>query len=145
MLPEVDFLKVNEEEVALLSERESVDPTDVDSLEQAASDLLKKGPKLVVVTLGKYGSYFHIKGGGKYVPAFMVETIDAIGCGDAFVAGSLTQLVKSGKRIEEYSIEQLDQVLRYANAVGALTSLKRGVIPALPTAQQVEEFINKQA
>jgi fructokinase len=145
MLPEVDLLKVNEEEVALLSERESIDPTDVDSLEQASLTLLKKGPKLVVVTLGKDGSYFQIEGGGKYVPAFKVETIDAIGCGDAFVAGLLTQLVKSDRPLDEFSIDQLGQVLQYANAVGALTSLKRGVIPALPTAQQVNKFLNKQA
>jgi sugar/nucleoside kinase (ribokinase family) len=32
-------------------------------------------------------------------------------------------------------------ILRYANAVGALTSLTQGVIPALPTAAEVEEFL----
>jgi fructokinase len=144
MLSKVDLLKVNEEEVVLLSERESVDPTEIGTLEQAAIDLLKKGPKLVIITLGKDGSYFQTECGGKHVPAFKVETIDAIGCGDAFVAGLLTQLVKVDKRLDEFGIDKLGQVLRYANAVGALTALKRGVIPALPTAQQVNDFLNKQ-
>ena len=39
---------------------------------------------------------------------------------------------------------QMTANLRYANAVGALTALKRGVIPALPTAGAVDEFLAKQ-
>jgi sugar/nucleoside kinase (ribokinase family) len=35
----------------------------------------------------------------------------------------------------------MSEILRYANAVGALTSLTQGVIPALPTAAQVDEFL----
>jgi sugar/nucleoside kinase (ribokinase family) len=34
--------------------------------------------------------------------------------------------------------------LTYANAVGALTARKQGVIPALPTADAVAEFLAKQ-
>jgi sugar/nucleoside kinase (ribokinase family) len=34
------------------------------------------------------------------------------------------------------------EILRYANAAGALTSMTQGVIPALPTAAQVEEFLS---
>ena len=143
MLPKVDLLKVNEGELALLTRQDRIDPTDVKSLEQAASDLLNKGPQLVVVTLGKDGSYFQIEAGGEYIPAFKVETIDAIGCGDAFVAGLLTQLVKRGNWLEELTVDQLRQILRYANAVGALTSLKRGVIPALPTSGEIEAFLEK--
>jgi sugar/nucleoside kinase (ribokinase family) len=39
-------------------------------------------------------------------------------------------------------VTALGTALRYANAAGALTSLKRGVIPALPTAAQVEAFLS---
>jgi sugar/nucleoside kinase (ribokinase family) len=35
-------------------------------------------------------------------------------------------------------------MLRFANAVGALTAQTLGVIPALPNADQVEEFIITQ-
>jgi sugar/nucleoside kinase (ribokinase family) len=38
----------------------------------------------------------------------------------------------------------LGELLRYANAVGALTSLRQGAIPALPTAEMVEEFLAGQ-
>ena len=42
-------------------------------------------------------------------------------------------------------VDQLTEILRYANAVGALTSLMQGVIPALPTAQQVEQFLAERS
>jgi sugar/nucleoside kinase (ribokinase family) len=40
---------------------------------------------------------------------------------------------------------RLSDILRYANAVGALTSLKAGVIPALPTAPEVKDFLARYA
>jgi sugar/nucleoside kinase (ribokinase family) len=38
----------------------------------------------------------------------------------------------------------MEKALRYANAVGALTATKMGVIPALPTAAEVEAFLKKR-
>jgi sugar/nucleoside kinase (ribokinase family) len=38
----------------------------------------------------------------------------------------------------------MEKALRYANAVGALTSTKVGVIPALPTSAAVEEFLKQR-
>jgi len=143
MLPQVDLLKVNEAEIALLSGQGRLDLSNVQSLEQAAADLLSQGPKMIVVTLGKDGSYFQTKSGGGHIPAFKVETVDAIGCGDAFVGGLLTQLVRKRSRLDDLTSNQISHALRYANAVGALTSLKRGVIPALPTAHEVEAFLKK--
>jgi fructokinase len=141
MLPKVDVLKVNERELALLSEQDSLDLNHLQSLQRAAGDLLQKGPKLIVVTLGKDGCYFVMESGGAYIAGFKVDTVDAIGCGDAFVAGLLTQLVKNRCKLVELTLDQIGQAVRYANAVGALTSLKRGVIPALPTAREVEVFL----
>jgi fructokinase len=144
MLVKVDLLKVNEGEVALLSGMESVDPQDLSQLESAAQTLLARGPRLIVITLGRDGSFFLTEAGCAYVPPFRVETIDAIGCGDAFVAGLLSQLVGDGDWREKLITECLSEILRYANAVGALTSLTRGVIPALPTARQVDEFLRSK-
>ena len=38
----------------------------------------------------------------------------------------------------------LREICRYANAVGAITTTERGAIPALPTAEQVEKFLQTQ-
>jgi fructokinase len=132
-VPHVDLLKVNEVELALLG-----GSGDVDVATQA---LLELGPELCVVTLGPDGSFFRIASGGEHVPPFRVETVDATGCGDAFVAGLLCQLVVGAEWRDQLSMARMREILRYANAVGALTALTQGVIPALPTAERVDEFL----
>jgi fructokinase len=133
-IPHVDLLKVNEVELALLAGSEDMDC--------AAQALLDQGPDLCVVTVGPEGSHFCIAEGGGHVPAFQVETVDATGCGDAFIAGLLFQLVVETDWREQLSKARMIEVLRYANAVGALTSLMQGVIPALPRRADVDAFLD---
>jgi fructokinase len=135
LLPLADLVKVNEEELALLAG--SAD------LAVGSAFLLEQGPELIVVTLGAAGSYFRGAEGAGQVRPFRVETVDAVGCGDAFTAGLLTQLVRQPDWRAALSVEQLAAMLRYANAVGALTALKPGVIPALPSAAEVDVFLEQ--
>ncbi len=144
MLPRVNLLKVNERELALLTGHNAVDPDDHAGLEASARALLAKGPELVIVTLGQHGSFFQIAAGSGFVPPFRVETVDATGCGDAFIAGLLAQLTEGDDWRAHLTPDRLGECLRYANAVGALTALTLGVIPALPTAGQVEAFLRQQ-
>jgi fructokinase len=134
-IPRVDLVKVNEVELDLL--------TGSGDLDAGSRALLDLGPELCVVTLGPDGSYFQVAEGGEHVPAFKVQTVDATGCGDAFVAGLLCQLVVGAEWRAQLSVPRMRDILRYANAVGALTALTQGVIPALPTAAQVEEFLRE--
>jgi fructokinase len=128
---EVDLLKVNEVELRLL--------TGSDQLSSAVQ-LVNQGPELCLVTLGPQGCYAQTAQVGKLIPAYVVDTVDATGCGDAFIAGILSKLVSlSDWRVAVHS-SLLEEIVRYANAVGALTALTQGVIPALPTADQVCEF-----
>jgi len=135
IIPLANLIKVNEVELSLL--------TGSDDLDTGSTALLKLGPELCVVTLGPAGSYFRMADSGEHVPAFAVEAVDATGCGDAFVAGLLCQLVREGVWRDHLSSERMREVLRYANAVGALTALAQGVIPALPTAVQVGQFLER--
>ncbi len=132
-IPHVNLLKVNEIEVDVLTGCK--DPN------SASKELLELGPDVCVVTLGPEGSFFRVAEGGEYVPPFRVETVDATGCGDAFIAALLCQLVVGTDWRDQLSVARMRQVLRYANAAGALTSLTQGVIPALPTAAKVDEFL----
>jgi len=78
------------------------------------------------------------------VPAFPVDTVDAIGCGDAFMAGVLAGLLGNadgGAWSQRLDDDHLRPILRYANAVGALTATRAGALPALPTAAEVDEFL----
>jgi fructokinase len=135
IIPSVDLLKVNETELGILSGQKDLEP--------ATKALLQMGPKLCVVTLGQRGSYYRSAAGGEFVPAFGVHTVDATGCGDAFIAGLLTRLVGDGRRLADLSPERLGAALRFANAVGALTAQTLGVIPALPRLDRVVKFLEE--
>lgn len=137
MIPLADLVKVNEVELALLAG---------EGVETAVSiqAILAQGPSLCVLTRGPHGSRAQTAVGAVDVPAFPVTTVDATGCGDAFIAALLFQLTKTADWRQALVPEQLRQALRFANAVGALTAQTQGVIPALPTAVQVQNFLSQQ-
>jgi len=135
LLPLAGVVKVNEDELRLL--------TGSDDPQAGSATLLAAGPALVVVTLGARGSAYRSATAAGFVPAFPVETVDAIGCGDAFMAGVLVGLLGVGaeawpRRLDDATLRPL---LRYANAVGALTATRAGALPALPTAGEVAAFL----
>ena len=143
-LPEVDLVKVNEGELELLTgrawEAAGFRQASISNLGEAARSLLACGPQICSVTLGRYGGYFQLREHGGYVPGFKVQAVDTLGCGDAFIAGLLCRLIQ-GNWHEQLTAERLLESMRYANAVGALTALQKGVIPALPFAAEVEQFL----
>jgi fructokinase len=134
-IPLVNLLKVNEIELSLL--------TGTDDLDAASKTLVDLGPDLCIVTIGAEGSYFRITSEGDFIPGFEVDTVDSVGCGDAFIAGILCQLVRESDWRTKLNAADLRLVLQYANAVGALTAMTVGVIPALPRASQVDDFLNQ--
>ena len=112
-------------------------------LTAGARKILDAGPGLVVVTRGDNGCYFDNGEVRGELAAFPVEVVDPLGAGDAFVAGMLSQFTYA-PRIRELTREQLERVMRYANAAGALACTRIGVVPALPTARELEQFLAGQ-
>jgi fructokinase len=125
VLSSVDYLKVSEEEAALLAGKEAV--------QEAARLLLAQGITGVVVTLGKEGAYAAIRNKtGVYalmVPAPHVPVLDTTGAGDAFWGGFLYRLLEVELALKE---DTLRSCIEYANAAGAFCVQRRGAIPALP-------------
>jgi len=81
LLPYVDFLLPNDDQVLGFSEEED--------LVTGAKKFLAAGAGLVAVTRGGDGALLVTADGTETVPAFDVEVIDTTGCGDAFSAGFL--------------------------------------------------------
>jgi fructokinase len=145
-LPRADIVKVNETELRLLS--------DTDDVRAGCAKILEWGPALCVATLGPDGSAWAARGSAGNassgrVPGFTVDVVDATGCGDAFMAAVLVRLLaaiegRSGSRrslLEALPEQTLAETLRWANAAGALTARRKGVMPALPDAQQVRTLV----
>ncbi|MBL7184146.1 MAG: fructokinase [Anaerolineae bacterium] len=126
-----DVIKISEDELEFL--------TGTQDLERGADEVFHPELKLLVISRGREGCYFATRERRGYVPGYRVAAVDTTGAGDGFVAGLLSGLLDIGFQLD--SAKTLTDVLRLANAVGALTTTKRGAIPALPTREEVLRFI----
>lgn len=124
MIPYVDMIKISEEEAELL--------TPYKKPEEAAEFLLKKGIKIVAVTLGADGVLIGSKKGMQVVPGFLSNVVDTTGAGDSFWGGFLSRLIQSEEAPEELSLGELAEFSRYGNAVASLCVEKRGGILSIP-------------
>lgn len=128
-----DIVKVNQEELFFITEKNSIT--------SAVGDMLRYRAKIIFITQGRSESAFVRKDGKiHYVDTFQVKSVDATGCGDAFMAAVLVCLlerIKDDQNLSYLEAKDLKEIVRYANAAGALTSLKMGVVPALPKKEEV--------
>ncbi|WP_030315291.1 carbohydrate kinase family protein [Streptomyces sp. NRRL B-3229] len=81
LLPYIDFLLPNDDQVVGFSEEED--------LVTGARKFLAGGVGLVAVTRGGEGALLVTAEDTETIPAFEVEVVDTTGCGDAFSAGFL--------------------------------------------------------
>jgi len=100
--------------------------------------------QLLIITRGKEGcTFFRLPKSHRLrksgVSGFKVESVDSTGAGDGFVAGLLSGLLTHPHAVDDE--ETLRAICRRANAVGAITTTKRGAIPSLPTSQEVDHFL----
>ncbi|KAJ6289442.1 hypothetical protein OIU76_025291 [Salix suchowensis] len=76
------------------------------------------------------------------VDAFHVKTIDTTGAGDSFIGALLCKIVDDQSVLEDEP--KLREILRFANACGAITTTKKGAIPALPSPDEVHKLLNAE-
>ena len=135
LIPMADVLKVSEEEMFFL--------TGSDRPEEGARILLERGPAIVLVSLGARGAFFLCAGGGGYVDAYRLKTVDTTGAGDAFL-GALHWRLR-GKNLDALKTvapSELRDAASFACAAGSLTTTKKGGIPAMPTLAEIEALRN---
>jgi sugar/nucleoside kinase (ribokinase family) len=111
-----------------------------DDIREAAGMLLDRGVSLMLVSKGPEGAYYATREFSGEVPTFDVgEIVDATGAGDAFLAAALVHL--SGKPLEEDPVREA--TLRGC-AAGALACTEYGAMRALPTKQDLEQFMRSE-
>jgi fructokinase len=131
-ISQADVVKMSDEEIIFVSGKED--------LEDGIRDLWCDGWRALIVTYGPRGSRFVTPEFDGFVPSFEITAVDATGAGDGCTAGFLSRLLKDPELLG--SEEKLAAACRFANAVGAITATKRGAINALPTEQEVEDFLS---
>ncbi|MCM1940764.1 5-dehydro-2-deoxygluconokinase [Streptomyces sp. G3] len=98
-----------------------------------AEALLAAGVELAVVKQGPRGVLaVHRDGRSAEVPPVPVEVVNGLGAGDAF-GGSLCHGLLSGW--------ELERIMRYANAAGALVASRLACSSAMPTEAEVDDLL----
>ena len=127
-----DVLKFSEEELTLL--------TNTTNLEDATKAVTSLYPeKLIIITLGKDGAIYHLNGKSQIVAGKALKPVDTTGAGDAFVSGLLAGLSQASNWKESDAV--LVDVIRKANASGALATTAKGAMSALPNKAEFEAFL----
>lgn len=131
-------------DVAKLADEECTFLYGDDDLPSIAHQMLKDFPnlKLLFVTCGADGSYAFTEDTEVYVPGFSVKAVDTTGAGDSFVGAALYQLICRDLKLDGFTAEELEGIVRFCNGVGALTVQKYGAIPAMPAKAEVEVFLS---
>ncbi len=130
-----DVLKISDNEIAFMTGEEDV--------EKGVQKIIDQyGIPLVCATMGKRGSKAFYK--GRVVtgaPFSSSKTIDATGAGDTFCGCVLYFLLRYG--MDGLTSVLLKEMLEYANAAACLVTTRKGALRAMPTAAEIEAFVNQ--
>ncbi|MDX9753372.1 MAG: ribokinase [bacterium] len=124
LLAHVDFLLPNEHEAAAL--------TGTDASTQAIADFMQaKRIKNVILTAGARGCVWISEHQTQAYPAFKVQALDSTAAGDAF-AGSFAVALSEGMETQA--------AIQFAQKAAALSVIRMGAQPSLPTRAEMEAF-----
>ena len=106
----VDVLFINDAEAQLYS--------GLKGLDDAANELLLKGPKYVIIKKGEHGASLYTKKTCEHRDAFLVKDfIDPTGAGDSFAGAAMGYLTS----IDEINVENIVTAMDYGAAVASVT------------------------
>lgn len=101
----------------------------------ACERLLEHRPAEVVLKRGADGATTVLATGSVEAPGLVVDVVDTVGAGDAFVAGYLSALLEG---------EDVTERLRRGNVCGAMLCLSPGDWESSPTRREVERFTARE-
>jgi len=136
-ISQCDILKISDNEIQWYTGKEDYEEG-VKALREANPNL-----KLILVSLGKEGSLAFSGKNKCFKKAFCLpNTIETTGAGDTFCACVLHYVLTNG--LKEYSVEELTNMLTYANAAAAIVTTRKGALCVMPTDEEVKKLIEEK-
>ena len=130
LLALADIITPNENEAHALGTDKIVTTDDAC---RAAALLCSRGPKKIVITLGKRGAVYCEDGlDSIFVPPFNVQAIDSVAAGDCFNGALAASLAED---------MPFDQAVRYAIAASAISVTRRGAAASIPARGEIDAFL----
>jgi len=96
-------------------------------------DLLKRGPRIVVVKRGAQGATIVDARGSRDIGGVNVPVVNGLGAGDAFGAAFGAALLAG---------RDGDEAVRRANAAGAIVASRLSCSTAMPRASEIEALLD---
>ena len=124
-----DFIKLSDEEIKLITKE--------DNIEEGVIKLHEIGAKVVAVTLGSKGTLISINSEMHIVPSIKIKQVDSTGAGDAFVGAVLKQVADIEEKLSITS-DKWNEIIAFANKVGAITCTNYGAINSIPTIEELK-------
>ncbi len=131
LLPKADIVKLNDDELAIISAWYGTAGTEADQMKFLRD---KYQLDVLILTKGANGAACLDETGFHSHPGFIVNVDDTIGSGDAFLAAFLNKLLTGSESAE---------CLEFASALGALTATKKGGTPTI-TQLEIQDFLLHQ-
>jgi ribokinase len=132
LLSQVDILTPNETEALVLLGRPAHE-LGAGEADELARELLKLGPRQVIIKLGAKGAWWSDGRTNRHFPAPKVEAVDATAAGDTF-NGALAVALAEGKTVAD--------AIPFANAAAALSVTQVGAQASIPARGRVTEFLS---
>ncbi|AGB18153.1 MULTISPECIES: carbohydrate kinase [Thermoanaerobacterium] len=133
-LSQCDILKISNDELEFV--------TDCKTIEEGVKSLLKNySIKLILVTMGKYGSKAYYKGLSVEKAGFIQEnTIDTTGAGDTFCGCILNYVLEHG--LDNLTESSLKDMLTFANAAASIITTRRGAMRSMPSKEEIINLLS---
>ena len=125
----IDFFTPNETEVEFYLNKKIQTSEDI---KNAANELLKKGIKNVIITLGEKGIYFSNGKENFFLEAYKLKqaVVDTTGAGDAFNGAFAVGLAND---------LDLKEALSFANKVAGISTTRLGAASSMPFAKELTD------
>ena len=118
----VDYLVPTEHELEALSHNKKI--------LQGCRDLLEKGAKNIIVTLGEKGSLFVNKKEMIEIAPHKVDAVDTTAAGDSYLGALVTKLAED---------RQIKEAMEFASKCSSITVTRKGAIVSLPHQKDVKK------
>lgn len=133
-IPLANIIKVSDEELQFI--------TGIENEKEAISTLFAGSVKAVIFTKGANGSEVILRDNTIFThPGYTVPAVDTTGAGDAFIGAVIHKFTETYLSPYETLAGSAQEVLEFANAVGAITTMRKGAISSIPKKYEVDTFI----
>lgn len=130
LLQRISVLTLNETEIEILTGHTVHDAV---SASRAVGQLLQRGARNVVLTLGRRGALVSTADEEHWIPACAVAAVDTTGAGDVFV-GALAVALGEG--------QSLLSAARFANVAAAISVTRLGAQTSAPLRAEIDAWLD---